>query len=214
MSEQKIAALYVETNGVYYGLSDVDPWDEARDARLYAGPWPVVAHPPCQRWCMFAKGIETRYGYAVGDDGGTFTAALAAVRTFGGVLEHPAHSLAWAVHGLPVPSVRSGWTTTLDDVGATAYVEQGRYGLPVRKATWLYAVGVELPELRWGFTSRAGEYKWHQRRDKLVDPRDDPRPRMRGELSAVTPLAFRDALLDMARSAGGVSQNVEAVPCR
>jgi hypothetical protein len=41
-----IAALYVETGGVYYGLPDVDPWDEARDARLYDGPWPVVAHPP------------------------------------------------------------------------------------------------------------------------------------------------------------------------
>ena len=46
----KVAALYVETNGVYYGLPDVDPWDEERDARLYDGPWPVVAHPPCARW--------------------------------------------------------------------------------------------------------------------------------------------------------------------
>jgi len=41
-----IAALYVQTGGSYYGLSDVDPWGEARDARLYAGPHPVVAHPP------------------------------------------------------------------------------------------------------------------------------------------------------------------------
>lgn len=38
-----IAALYVQRDGVYYGLPDVDPWDEERDARLYAGPWPVVA---------------------------------------------------------------------------------------------------------------------------------------------------------------------------
>ena len=45
-----IAALYVETDGCYFGIDGVDPWDEARDARLYAGPWPVVAHPPCQRW--------------------------------------------------------------------------------------------------------------------------------------------------------------------
>jgi len=27
-----IAALFVETNGVYFGLPDVDPWDERRDA--------------------------------------------------------------------------------------------------------------------------------------------------------------------------------------
>jgi len=44
-----IAALYVVKGGCYYGVPDVDPWDKARDARLYAGPWPVVAHPPCER---------------------------------------------------------------------------------------------------------------------------------------------------------------------
>lgn len=31
-----VAALFVETCGVYYGLPGVDPWDEERDARLYA----------------------------------------------------------------------------------------------------------------------------------------------------------------------------------
>jgi len=31
-----IAALYVQTNGAYYGIDGVDPWDEARDARNYA----------------------------------------------------------------------------------------------------------------------------------------------------------------------------------
>ncbi len=37
-----IAALYVERGGVYWDFPGVDPWDQARDARLYAGPWPVV----------------------------------------------------------------------------------------------------------------------------------------------------------------------------
>lgn len=50
-----IAALYVEKNGVYYGLPDVDPWDKERDARLYAGPWPVVAHPPCSTWGIWPQ---------------------------------------------------------------------------------------------------------------------------------------------------------------
>ena len=31
---QKIAALYVATNGVYFGLDGVDPWDVHLDARL------------------------------------------------------------------------------------------------------------------------------------------------------------------------------------
>src|SRR3954463_12022794 len=85
-----IAALYVETNGVYYGLPDVDPWDEARDARKYEGPWPGGAHPPCARWCRLAGFVEhqTEGRLQRGDDGGCFAAAVDAVRKFGGVLEH------------------------------------------------------------------------------------------------------------------------------
>ena len=40
----KIAALFVETNGVYYGLDNIEPWDKQRDARKYKGPYPVIAH--------------------------------------------------------------------------------------------------------------------------------------------------------------------------
>lgn len=82
-----VAALFVERGGVYFGLPGVDPWDEQRDARLYDGPWPVVAHPPCSRWCQLAYIIEKRWGHKVGDDGGTFAFALDAVRRYGGVLE-------------------------------------------------------------------------------------------------------------------------------
>jgi len=194
-----IAALYVERNGVYYDLPDVDPWDEERDARLYDGPWPVVAHPPCQRWCRFAKGIETKHGYKVGDDGGTFASALWAVRTFGGVLEHPAGSLAWDAFGLPKPKSSQGWTVSLDDAGASCYVEQGRYGHPMKKATWLYACGVELPEFRWGrrLDNELGVFKWGSRLYKPAQDRD--RPRIDSEHSRTTP-EFRDALLNLARS--------------
>src|SRR5947207_11553581 len=87
---QTVAALYVDAKGVYANLPNVEVWDEARDARRYAGPWPVVAHPPCSSWCQLASVNEARWGKRIGDDGGTFAAALKAVRTFGGVLEHPA----------------------------------------------------------------------------------------------------------------------------
>ena len=96
-----IAALYVRTGGSYYGMPwAVDPWDEARDARLYAGPWPVVAHPPCQRWGKFYAGQplhikRTDERKKLGDDGGCFDAALRAIRTYGGVIEHPRDSHAW-----------------------------------------------------------------------------------------------------------------------
>jgi hypothetical protein len=90
-----IAALYVQTDGVYAGLPGVDLWDEARDARTYAGPHPVVAHPPCQRWGRFWHGSPRKpHQHTLGDDDGCFAAALASVRRWGGVLEHPADSRA------------------------------------------------------------------------------------------------------------------------
>lgn len=75
-----VVALFVAKKGCYFGLDGVDPWDEARDARLYAGPYPAVAHPPCTRWCQLAHVVQARYGYRVGEDGGvTFP--------FGGAVE-------------------------------------------------------------------------------------------------------------------------------
>lgn len=41
-----IAALYVEKDGCYFGIDGVDTWDEERDARMYPGPHPIIAHPP------------------------------------------------------------------------------------------------------------------------------------------------------------------------
>jgi hypothetical protein len=192
-----IAALYVETNGVYYGLDGVDPWDEARDARLYAGPWPVVAHPPCERWCQLAPLNQSIHGYVVGDDGGCFEAALNAVRTYGGVIEHPALSYAWDAFQLPRPGTH-GWTTAIGDDGVTTEVAQVAYGHEARKRTWLYAVGCDLPSLRWNeppaskqvsaFGTTRGKSRW-TRADSLVEGQ-----------SRFTPVEFRDVLLTMARS--------------
>ena len=130
-----VAALYVQTGGSYYGDPDVDCWDEARDARLYAGPHPVVAHPPCSRWCRLAGLVEARWGHKKGDDGGCFKAVLASVREWGGVLEHPAYSDAWAAFDLPTPSRSGGWQRGMCG-GWSCHVEQGRYGHVAKKATW------------------------------------------------------------------------------
>lgn len=215
MSGQRVAALYVDGSGVYANLPGIEVWDEARDARLYPGPWPVVAHPPCARWSRLAGFTEARFGLKRGEDGGCFEAALYAVHTYGGVLEHPAYSQAWRAYDLPRPITHEGWTLAFDG-GASCYVEQGRYGLPVKKATWLYAYGVELPELRWGFTSDAmgdpanqGDYggmdAW---RDAFGGRREQWTPSThRGGhhgLTATTPPAFRDVLLAMARTAAKV----------
>ncbi|HKV07928.1 MAG TPA: hypothetical protein VJ725_07325 [Thermoanaerobaculia bacterium] len=149
-----IAALYVLPDGPYAGREDVDLWPEDRDARLYAGPWPVVAHPPCERWGRYWNGgPSSRVRKELGADGGCFEAALQAVRTWGGVLEHPEGSHAWRRHGLVLPPRRGGWIAADILGGWTCCVEQGHYGHAARKATWLYAWGIPgttLPELAWG----------------------------------------------------------------
>ena len=120
MSARTVAALYVDLDGPYPTIPGVECWDESRDARTYPGPHPVVAHPPCARWCKMAKFVESEHGHKVGDDGGTFAAALAATRKWGGVLEHPAWSLAWPRFGLVNPP-SFGWAR-----GATLMGTAGR----------------------------------------------------------------------------------------
>ena len=191
-----IAALYVQANGCYTGLDGVDCWDEERDARKYAGPWPVVAHPPCARWSQLAGLVESKGGGRRGDDGGCFKSALASVRNWGGVLEHPARTSAFAAHGLPVPSRVGTWGQTLCG-GHVCSVEQGRYGHMAAKSTWLYAFGVELPSLRWGTGLRAGFVVARSRNEKH---REDRRLHMPKRLRHVTPPEFRDLLIGMARS--------------
>ena len=194
-----IAALYVACDGVYYNLPGVDPWDEERDARLYAGPWRVVAHPPCARWCRLAGLVEARWGHLRGDDGGTFAAALAAVRRWGGVLEHPAYSAAWSAHDLSHPPTGGGWVNADFLGGWTCYIEQCRYGHRAKKATWLYACGVEPTVLKWGVTpDRKSEamVSWCSNRVRS----GEVRTRLGKRAASSTPIEFRDVLLSMVRA--------------
>lgn len=88
----KVAALFVDPKGPYWTDPRCDCWDEERDARNFRGPHPVVAHPPCGRWCRLAKLVESRYPHLrVGDDGGGFSAALAHVRSQSAIVR-PAQS--------------------------------------------------------------------------------------------------------------------------
>ena len=205
-----IAALYVETNGCYFGLPGVDPWNEARDARLYEGPHPVIAHPPCQRWGKMWMGQplwvkRTGQRKKKGDDGGCFDAALKAVRKWGGVLEHPWGSHAWPHFGISNPPRKGGWIKADEYGGWTCFVEQGRYGHWMRKPTLLYAVGCELPELSWG-VSEAVYPEWAIERYGLK------RCKRMGEIAFKgggtdssarigTPPEFRDLLITMALTA-------------
>lgn len=185
----KIAALYVETNGGYFGIEGVDPWDVGRDARSYAGPYPVVAHPPCDRWHQLSAVNNKRWGYLINEDGGCFAAALAAVRMFGGVLEHPAETRAFKFHNIPEPS-RGGWQRTIDGDWVTE-VDQAAYGHRARKRTWLLYHGINLPPpLVWKRTRGS-----HQ-----IGLFDQKLPQLPKNERSATPAPFRNLLISMARS--------------
>lgn len=200
-----IAALYVQEGGCYFGLPDVDPWDKHRDARLYDGPFAVVAHPPCERWGRYWGGSPRCWPRKkLGDDGGCFAAALASVRKFGGVLEHPEGSHAWRHFHLNTPPRTGAWVMADWDGGWTCCVEQGAYGHKARKATWLYANGVELPSLEWG--KAEGDFirlddGYHSAEERARAVKTGACQRLSKKQSAATPILFRDLLLSIARTA-------------
>lgn len=147
-----VAALYVDlSRGPYPRIEGVDCWGRSsrdggqlglfsrdRDARRYRGPAPAIAHPPCGPWGKF------KWNYKGGEgDAGSGIRAVAQVREYGGVLEHPCGSSLWAAAGLPRPrggrDRYGGWTLE---------VNQCDWGHPAKKPTWLYIVGNDTPPPR------------------------------------------------------------------
>lgn len=125
-----VAALYVRSDGPYAGMDQVDAWDAARDARLFSGPGPVVAHPPCGAWGRYWRWYK-------GTDADCGPRAVEQVRRYGGILEHPADSKLFARTRMPAPGSprRDVWG------GYTVEVFQSDWGHRALKRTWLYFVG-------------------------------------------------------------------------
>jgi len=184
-----VVVLYVDTRGVYPSL--VSEWyDEILDARCYPGPWPVVAHPPCNLWTNFAALNYARYGgehNRPGNDGGKFKHALKMVRRYGGVLEHPAYSNAWDAFGLQRPK-GIGWNR----VSSTEWVcevWQSAYGHKARKRTWLYYSGFNKPlEAKWSRVPGTHQIGWFDRNKPSLSKRN----------AHLTPPAFASWLVNLA----------------
>ena len=198
-------------------MPDVDAWPQERDARRYAGPLPVVAHPPCQLWGALANVNFRRWGgehNRPGNDGGCFASALENVRRFGGVLEHPAQSRAFAAHGIPAPA-DIGWQLTIDG-GWVCEVWQSAYGHRANKATWLYYYGKNPPfQLRWERPEGTHQIGGASQQGERVN-----KPTLGKREANATPLEFRDELLRLAMkahnaqvvrrgAAGGASEQTE-----
>lgn len=189
-----VAALFVDPRGPYPRLLGADQcWTADRDARTYPGPWPVVAHPPCNLWVNLAAVNWKRYGgehNRPGNDGLRFAKALEHVQCFGGVLEHPAGSNAWAAHGLVRP-VRQGWSRD-GELGWVCEVWQSAYGHKARKRTWLYYVGNSPPaQLDWTRYPGTHQCGWFDRVKPTLSKRE----------ASLTPEPFARALIALAEGA-------------
>lgn len=210
-----VSVLYVDPRGPYPKLV-ADWWDEARDARNYAGPNLIVAHPPCGPWGSL-KHLCLHQPKDLGP------IAVEQVQRWGGVLEHPQHSGLFAFKQLPTPGQlpdRFG--------GRTIEIEQVDYGHVARKPTWLYIVGSPR-SIRWGEPGkvthwisggRAQRTRCACRHEKLRHSRSkgcsecDCRSFRAGgayppdkkicsaQQRRRTPLAFAEWLLDLASHAG------------
>jgi hypothetical protein len=134
-----VAVLFARADSHYKAMQGVDVWVEARDARRWPGGVPLVAHQPCRLWAklrQFAKASNPEMERQLAID------AVARVRRFGGVLEHPAESTLWAHIGLPLPG------RAPDDFGGwTAQIRQCDWGHKAEKLTWLYIVGCHPDDL-------------------------------------------------------------------
>lgn len=169
-----IAALYVQAGGVYAARPGVDAWCSQRDARGYPGPYPVVAHPPCRAWGKYAyKSKHTS------EERDLALHALACVRAYGGVLEHPVGSALWRHAMLPRPGERDAW-------GFTLRVNQCDFGHRALKPTLLYIVGLDAAAMPQLPASRV--------------PETTVENMWRGEREA-TPKAFADFLCEIATRA-------------
>lgn len=136
------------------------------DATNYAGPAPVVAHPPCRAWAKLAHFAKPREG-----ERGLAAYALLCARKFGGVLEHPQQSGLWNLAMLPKPVrcdeikrsknsdgpvVNRCLAMAETDAfgGWSLEVDQFRFGHRCEKKTWLYIVG-KTPAQVWPWIPEA-----------------------------------------------------------
>lgn len=199
MSLQTVAALYVDRLGTYACMPGIDPWDESRDARKYDGPHPVVAHPPCNVWCVMSHSAYARWGgehNRPGNDGGCFEHAMNSVMRFGGVLEHPARTEAFKAFNIPKPTV-IGWQPVAERQWVCE-VWQSAYGHRAAKATWLFYVGDHKPDdANWIRTAGTHQVSIDNR------PREKQKPALSKREAKATPIEFARYLVALARATKG-----------
>jgi hypothetical protein len=182
-----IAVLFARADSHYKRIPDCDVWDAERDARKWPGGAPVIAHPPCRAWGRLRHFAKPR-----ADEKNLARLAVALVREFGGILEHPASSTLWAAQKLPAPGERDGYG------GWTLPLHQHWLGHRAEKATLLYIVGCEphdMPPLPLRLDEPTHVVQSRKR--------SDYRPHISKAEREHTPPAMAEWLVELARKCKG-----------
>ena len=133
-----VAALFTSRKSAYRNMPGVTAFDRHTDARSFDLLSPVVAHPPCRTWSKYLR-HQARPDDREEEQALAFFSVMV-VRLCGGVLEQPAGSMLWLAANLPCPGKS-------DRYGFGQYIEQGWFGFPTRKPTWLYICGVPMDQV-------------------------------------------------------------------
>lgn len=181
-----ISVLFAAPHSVYHSIDGLDVWDAARNALLWPGGNPIVAHPPCRGWSRMRAFCHNLAG-----EKELSVWAVEQVRCYGGVLEHPAGSSLWPFMSLPSPGCSDEW-------GHTLIVDQWWWGHLAQKRTLLYIVGckkkdVPIVPLRIGRPSHTmGLWRGRDKRP------GKSRPEVQKKMRSATPISFALWLIELA----------------
>lgn len=188
MEANTVAVLFARSDSVYKTMPGCDVWDIERDARRWPGGAPVVAHPPCRAWGSLRHMAKPR-----SDEKDLARWAVAQVRTWGGVLEHPEDSTLWRDQRLAAPGeidAHGGRCITMD---------QYRFGHRAEKMTRFYVVGVTYPELMAIVPARRSGRPTHVITQSIRKGDPGWRPRVTDAEREHTPPRLAAWLVDLAR---------------
>ena len=131
-----IPVLFTQENSNYNEIQIFDCYDEKRNALSFNYRIPLIAHPPCRKFSKL-RGLST----APLSEKKLAFFALAKVRQFGGILEHPRSSTLWKDGNFNLDG-------SVDSYGGfLRSVDLSWFGFPARKKTMLYFCGITPSQL-------------------------------------------------------------------
>ena len=159
-----IPVLFTQKNSNYNKIQIIDCYDEKRDALSFNARIPLIAHPPCRKFSKL-RGLST----APTKEKQLAFFALAQVRMFGGILEHPRSSTLWKEGNFNLDG-------SVDSYGGfLRSVDLSWFGFPARKKTMLYFCGIapgQLPPFPISFNAITHVISNSYKSDKKEIPRN------------------------------------------